>query len=71
MCKIQYVEKSKICNIRLNNHRKNIEKPNAIEACKHFNNNEVTLKLRLRERDNFWIEKLKTLISYGLNQELN
>ena len=29
-------------NIRLNNHRKDIKKPNAIESCKHFNNNEHT-----------------------------
>ena len=30
-----------------------------------------TVKLRLRERENFWIKKLKTLVPYGLNQELN
>ena len=70
------------------------KKPNAIEACKHFNNNEhtfskhgkfiiieqlqninttptETLKLRLREREHFWIKKLKTLTRYGLNQELD
>ena len=41
MCKIQYVEKSETpFNIRLNNHRKDIKKQNAIEACKHFKNNE-------------------------------
>ena len=41
MCKIQYVGKSETSfNIRLNNHRKDIKKPNTIEACKHFNNNE-------------------------------
>ena len=95
MCKIQYFGKSETSfNIRLNNHRKDIKKPNAIEACKHFNNNEhtfskhgkfiiieqlrninttptETLKLRLKERENFWIKKLKTLTPYGLNQELN
>ena len=95
MCKIQYVGKSETSvNIRLNNHRKYIKKPNAIEACKHFNNNEhtlskhvkfiviellrninttttETLKLRLKERENFWIKKLKTLTLYGLNQELS
>ena len=95
MCKIQYVGKSETSfNIRLNNHRKDIKKPNATEACKHFNNNEhtfskhgkfiiieqlrninttstKTLKLRLKERENFWIKKLKTLTPYGLNQELN
>ena len=43
MCKIQNVGKSEtLFNIRLNNHRKDIKKPNAIEACKHFNNNEYT-----------------------------
>ena len=30
-----------------------------------------TLKLRLRERENFWIKKMKTLTPYGLNQKLN
>ena len=94
LCKIQYVGKSETAfNIRLNNHRKHIKKPNSIEACKHFNNKHTiskhgkftiieqlrninttptkTLKLRLRERENFWIKKLKTLTTYGLNQELN
>ena len=43
MCKIQYVGKSETSyNIRLNNHRNYIKKPNAIEACKHFNSNEHT-----------------------------
>ena len=83
MCKIQYVGKSETSfNIRVNNYRKDIKKSNAIEACKHFNNNEhtfskhgrfiiieqlrninttptETLKLRLRERENFGIKKLK------------
>ena len=95
LCKIQYVGMSETSfNIRLNNHRKDIKKPNATEACKNFNNNEhtfskhgkfiiieqlrninttptETLKLRLRERENFWIKKLKTLTPYDLNQELN
>ena len=95
LCKIQHVGKSETSfNIRLNNHRKDIKKPNTIEACKHFNNNEhtfsthekfiiieqvrnintiptETLKLRLREKDNFWIKKLKTLTPNDLNQELN
>ena len=73
MCKIQYVEKSETSfNIKLNNHRKDIKKANATEACKHFNNsgrhgkfiiNEQlrninttpteTLKLRLKDRENF------------------
>ena len=43
MCKIQYVGKSeKSFNITLNNHRKEIKKSNAIEACGHFSNNEHT-----------------------------
>ena len=43
LCKIQYVAKSETAfNIRLNNHRKDIKKLNAIEACKHFNSNEHT-----------------------------
>ena len=92
MCKIQYVEKSETSfNIRLN---KDIKKPNAIEACKYFYNNEhtfskhgkfiiieqlriinttptETLRLRLREGENFWIKKIKALTPYGLNQEVN
>ena len=41
MCKIQYVRKSETSfNIRLNNYGKDIKNPNAIEACKHFSNNE-------------------------------
>ena len=43
MCKIYYVEKFETSfNIRLSNQRKDIKKPNAIETCKHFNNNEHT-----------------------------
>ena len=42
MCKIQYVRKSETFNIRLNIHRKDTKKPNAIEPCKHFNKNEHT-----------------------------
>ena len=95
MCKIQYIGKSETSfNIRINDRRKDIKKPNAIEACKHSNNNEhtfskhgkfiiieqlrninttptETLKLRLKERENIWIKKHKTLATYGLNQELH
>ena len=40
ICKMQYVEKSEACfNIRVNNHRKDIKKSNAVEACEHFTNN--------------------------------
>ena len=96
MRKTQYVGKSETSfNIKLNNHRRDIRKPNAVEACKHFNNNNEhifskngkftiigqlrninttsteTLKLRLKERETFWIKKIKTLTPYSLNQELN
>ena len=38
ICNIQYVGKSKtLFNIRLNNHRKDVQNPNAIPAWKHFN----------------------------------
>ena len=43
-----------------------------IEKLQNINTTPIeTLKLRLRERKNFWIKKLKTLTPYGLNQELN
>ena len=43
MCKIQYVGKSETSfDIRLNNYRRDIKKPNAIGACKHFINIEHT-----------------------------
>ena len=95
MCKIQYVENSQTSfNIRLNNHRKDMKISSAVEAYKHFNNNEYTfsehgrfiiiellrnintsftetLTLRLREREMFWVKKLKTLTLYSSNQELN
>ena len=36
-CKIQYVGKAKVeLNIRLNNHRKDVWKPDAIPASRHF-----------------------------------
>ena len=34
-------------------------------------NSETLIWLRLKERESFWIKKLKTLTPYGLNQELN
>jgi len=93
-CKKQYVGKAETpFNIRLNNHRKDVSKPNAIPACKHFaQNNHIfkeharftlieqlnytniskeTITSRLKERENFWIQTLKTLHPFGLNQELN
>ena len=38
---------------------------------KYSTNHTETLKLGLRERENFWIKRFKTLTLYGLNQELN
>ena len=48
LCKIQYVGKSETpFHIKLNNHRKDIKNPHAIETWKHFNNcNHVFLKHR-------------------------
>ena len=34
-------------------------------------NSKTLIWLRLKERESFWIKKLKTLTPYGLNQELN
>ena len=37
LCKIQYVGKSEIpFNLKLNNHRKDVNNPKAISACSHF-----------------------------------
>ena len=37
LCKKQYVRKSETSfNIRLNNHHKDVKKPDAILACRHF-----------------------------------
>ena len=42
------------------------------EQLRNINTNTTeTPKLRLKERENFWIKKLKTLTPQGLNQELN
>ena len=94
-CKTQYVGKTETpFHIRLNNHRKDIKNPHAIEACKHFNNwihvfhkhgkfilteqlnyikntSTEVLKQRLKNRENCWIKRLKTLTPFSLNQELN
>ena len=36
-CKMQYVGKAETAfNLRLNNHRKNTDKPNSFLTCKHF-----------------------------------
>ena len=95
ICNIQYVGKSETtCNIRLNNHRKDVKDPKALLADKYFilpgndfnknakftliekltHTNKVateTLQERLKNRENFWIIKLRTLTPNGLSQELN
>ena len=84
ICNIQYVGKSETSfNIRLNNHRKNVKNPSTILACKYGKfitieqlrnirtTSTETLKERLKQRENFWIMKLKTLAPHGLNEDLN
>ena len=95
LCKIQYVGKAETAfNIRLNNHRKDVNNPKSIPADFHFRKpgcsfnlhtkftlieqltnihtaGKETLKFRLKSREDFWIQKLKTLTPKGLNQELN
>ena len=41
-----------------------------IDKLTNLNNTKETLRRRLIERENFWIEKLETLFPKGLNQEL-
>ena len=90
----QYVVKAETAfNIRLNNHRKDTKNPNAILACRHFqqkghrfnshakfiiidklvntSSSKDILRERLIQRENFWIQRLKALVPYRLNQELS
>ena len=89
LCKIQYVGKSETpFNLRLNNHRKDVNNPKAIPACNHFKIHghnfmkhakftlieqlsKDTLRLWLKQREEFWIIKLATLAPKGLNQQLS
>ena len=94
ICRIQYIGKSETeFNIRLNNHRKDVNRQNAPQADQHLkllNHNfsqhaRFTLieqldnlridkdlaTLRLKKREGFWTETLKTLHPYGFNAELN
>ena len=71
---MQYVGKAETAfNLRLNNHRKDTKKPNSILPCKHFqeqgHNFNKDAKLVIRE--SFCIQKLKTLVPFGLNQKLS
>ena len=94
LCNKQYVGKAETAfNIRLNNHRKDTKNPNAILACRHFqqqgrkfnshakfiilgklvntSSSKDILRDPLIQGENFWIQKLKALVPYGLNQELS
>ena len=89
LCKIQYVGQSETpFNLRLNNHRKDVNNPKAIPACNHFkihghnfmkhtnftlieqltgisNVSKDTLRLWLKQQEDFWIIKLKALAPKG------
>ena len=66
-------------NLRLNDHRKDTQKPNSILACKCIIIDKLVnlhgFKEALREmlviRANFWIQKLKTLVSFEPNEKLS
>ena len=86
-CKIQYLGKAETdFNTRLNNHRKNVWKPDVISASHNFNTKAKFMlieqirhididkernKERLTQSENFWILKLEILTPKGLNQKLN
>ena len=92
--RIQYIGKSETeINIRLNNHRRDVNKQNAPQTDRHFklpnyNFNQYArftlieqlanvsidkglATLRLKKREDFWMQKIKTLTPCGLNAELN
>ena len=94
LCNKQYIGKVDTAfHIRLNSHRKDTKDPNAILACRHFqqqghnfnshakfiiidklvntSSSKDILCEHLIQRENFWIQKLKTLVPYGLNQEFS
>ena len=91
---IQYLEKSETkFNIRLNTHRKDVNRQMAPQADQqfkmpnHYLNQHARFTLieqlvnmridkdlatlRLKKREDFWIETLKNLHPYRLNSELN
>ena len=92
LCSKQYVAKVDTAfDIRLSNHRKDTKDPNAILACRNFQQQGHSFKRHAKfiiianvvntssskdilrkhsiQRENFWIQKLKTLFQYRLNQE--
>ena len=91
---IQYVGKSEPpMNIRINKHRDDITREDAIQVCQHFNQAShnfehharfsiietlkdqvkdlTTMRRILENREDFWINKLKTLKPNGFNKTLN
>ena len=84
ICHIQYTGKLETeFNIRLNNHCKDIDRKNALQADQHFKLRKSILDwtsmkidrnlatLWLKKCDDFWIETLKILHPYSLNAEVN
>ena len=88
---IQYIGKSEPpMNIRINKHRDDVTRVDAIQVCQHFNQTSynfehharftiietlkdqgkdlTTMRRILEDREDFWINKLKT---NGFNQTLN
>ena len=68
-------EAETLFDLRTNNHRKDTRKPESILANKHFqqkgHNFNKHKKFIIIVNLDFWIQKLKTLISFGLNQKLS
>ena len=94
LCKIQYIGKSEwAMNIRINKHRNNVFREEAINVCQHFkqvahnfnrhakitiieelkhqNKGLTQMRAILEEREDFWIQRLKTLHPDGFNKGLN
>ena len=60
-CKIRYVGKSVTSFIlRLNDSRKNVKNPNAIEACKHFNTEKHQFKKQAKFTLTEWMQNIET-----------
>ena len=94
LCKIQYIGKSEwAMNIRINKHRNDVFREEAIHVCQHFkqvahnfnrhakitiieelkhqNKGLTQMRAILEEREDFWIQRLKTLHPDGFNKGLN
>ena len=94
LCRIQYIGKSEwAMNIRINKHRNDVFREEAIHVCQHFkqvthnfnrhakitiieelkqqNKGLTQMRAILEEREDFWIQRLKTLHPDGFNKGLN